>query len=256
MGKKSGPSPPSPAATAQAQAEANRIDQFTPFGSLIFSGDNRNVATSTLSPDQQAILDLLEQGQITLGQRAVDRAGALPFGDLDLSGLPALPADANAARAAAEDAVFGRGLRLLDPVFQQQERRLTQRLADQGIPVGSEAFAEDFRSFNTGRDQALLDLADRAVLAGGAEATRLLGDTIAARGQALTERAQPMNEILTLLGLTQVNQPSFFAPSPVDILGSESLALQGQLANQQSRNDVLGGLLGLGGTLGSAAILA
>ena len=42
---------------AQAQAQFNRLDQTTPFGSLKFSGENRAQSTITLSPEQQALLE-------------------------------------------------------------------------------------------------------------------------------------------------------------------------------------------------------
>ena len=261
-GKSSGPSQPDPVELAQAQAEANRVDQFTPFGNIVFSGPNRSTATTTLAPDQQAILDLLESGTIGLGQRAVDQIGGLPGGTFNLQGLPELPGggDIMGARQAAEDAVFASGLRLLDPVFERQDEALRQRLSNQGIPVGSEAFAEDFQSFNTGRDQALLDLADRARLAGTAEAQNLQNLALQARQQGISERAternQPLNEILTLLGLQQVQTPNFYAPGQVDILGANQLSQNAAIAQQQSQNDLWGGLLGLGGTLGAATILS
>ena len=46
---------PDPYATAQADATYNRIDQFTPYGSLTFSGPYRNRADLTLNP---AVADL------------------------------------------------------------------------------------------------------------------------------------------------------------------------------------------------------
>lgn len=234
MGKSS-PSPPSPERTAQAQAEANRIDQFTPFGNLVFSGPNRNTATTTLSPGQQAILDLMESGQIGLGQRAADQ----------IAGLPTGPIDVDQTRAAAEQAFFNRQLGLLDPVFAQQERRLEQRLADQGLPMGGEAFRESFGEFGRSRNQALEDLAAQAVLFGGQEAQRDVGI-----------RQAGLNEIMAQLGMAQPSQPSFFGPGQIDVVGPTNMAFQAQLAQQQQQNDMLGGLLGLGGSVLGAGILS
>ncbi|MGI9297099.1 MAG: hypothetical protein ACR2QC_04275 [Gammaproteobacteria bacterium] len=263
------------------QANQNRIDQVTPFGSLTFStsnppqtvtrtfrvdprsgtrvtgrqaaelgpnfgvpqsiqavipGSGRPIATTELSEDQQRILDLQEGLLQALGGQALDLA---------TRGELFSPFNVEENRTDVEDAVFGRGLRLLQPVFDRQEDALTQRLANQGLPVGSEAFNEDFRSFNTGRDQVLADLADRALIASGAEQTRLLG-----------ARAQPLNEILAVLGQTQVQQPTFFGPGQVDVLGAQSLLQSAQAANQAASLEREAQQQELIGSLGSAGILA
>ena len=248
------PKPPDPAVVAQAQAEANRINQFTPFGTLEFSGKNRNTATTTLSPDQQQILDLQENLIQSLGGRGLSLAGQLPSGPLSFSGLPQIPTDLQDDRANVEQAVFDRGRRLLDPVFETQERRLRDRLANQGLPQGSEAFTSELDTFGRGRDEALLNLSSDAVRAGGAEQSRLLSDALSGRGQLINEqlvgRSQPFNEVASLLGLQQLQQPSFFAPSPVDVTGAFGLQQQGQLANaqlaQQQQANFFGGLSNLG----------
>lgn len=234
MGKSS-PSPPDPVRTVEAQAEANRINQFTPFGSMVFSGPDNNTATITLSPEQQGILNQLQAGQLGLGQRATGQIG----------GLPAGPIDPTATRDRAQQAFFDRQFALLDPIFQQQEGRLTQRLADQGIPQGSAAFRQDFGDFGRTRNRALEDLAAQSVIFGGQEAQRDVGF-----------RQAGLQEIMAQLGLAQPAQPSFFGPGQVDVLGAQALNQQAQLANQQNRGDFFGGLLGLGGTLGAAAILS
>lgn len=234
MGKSS-PSPPDPARLSEAQAQANRIDQFTPFGNLVFSGPTRSVATTTLSPDQQAILDLMQTGQIGLGQRAAQQIQALPTG----------PIDVDQTRTAAEQAFFNRQAALLDPIFQRQEADLTQRLADRGLAQGGEAFREAFGDFGRTRNRAFEDLAAQAVLFGGQEAQR-----------DVAMRQAGLNEIMAQLGLAQPTQPSFFGPSPIDVVGPANMQFQAQLAQQQQRNELLGGLLGLGGSIATAGILS
>lgn len=90
MGKRS-PSPPSPAESANAQAQANRINQITPFGNLTFSGPNRNTATTTLSGGLRNILDQ----QLTAQREAATRANQLGNVVLGQTGRPNIPGSVN-----------------------------------------------------------------------------------------------------------------------------------------------------------------
>jgi len=245
---------------ARADAQINRINQFTPFGNLIFSGPNRNTATLSLTPELQANTDLRLESDTNLLRAALERQGLLDpnpidlsqFGDiqtgldlsnvnfagpqfgqrpslqapelqqfqgsinnpfqiqgsvdtsLDTSGLPAIPQDIAQFRGDVESAVFDRGRALLDPVFSDQERAMRQRLANQGIPESGEAFDRDFERFGRTRNQAFTDLANRAVVTGGQEASRALGDLLAARGQGFGEEVTGAN--LNLAGGQFANQ--------------------------------------------------
>ena len=73
-------------------------------------------------------------------------------------------------------------------------------------------------------------------------------------------RGQQFNELAALLGGPQIQQPTFFAPSAVNTLGANQLAMSGanNAFNQQMANygSGLGGLFDLAGSLGSAYILS
>ena len=227
------PKPPDPREIAETDAEFNRIDQFTPFGSLQFSGPSRNVSTLTFNPEIQAAfderlavdrnllgealgrfgsidtepIDLSQFGEIQSAIPGVafqdPRFQGLPAltapelgtvsanpefqGDVDVSGLPAIPGDIDQFRTNVEQAVFDRGRALLDPVFADQERALRQRLSNQGLPFSGEARDRALTRFNESRERAFTDLADRAVISGGSEASRALGDVLRARGQGVGE---------------------------------------------------------------------
>lgn len=96
MGKKSGPSPPpapDPYATAAAQtaenrdtaianAELNRVNQYTPWGNLVYNVTGTNAdgtpiytQTQTLSPAQQQQLDMQNQLALALGGFANQQLG-------------------------------------------------------------------------------------------------------------------------------------------------------------------------------------
>lgn len=136
MGKKSDPpAPPDPYKTAEAQTGANvstaiannamaQINQVTPDGSLSYSQTGtyrwtdptsgksytlpQYTATTTLSPEAQALRDANNRGQLTLANLGADqaaRAGDLLSRPMDTSSLP--PA---ANRAGETTALYGANL--------------------------------------------------------------------------------------------------------------------------------------------------
>src|SRR3990167_1321471 len=300
MGKKSAPNPPpapDPRQIAQTDVEFNRIDQQTPFGSLTYGGPNRNTATMTLSPELQNLFDLQTQsdtnllGSATRAQGGIDQLIGSPLNTEglpqlqapDLSGLNQLPQDYNAYRGDAERAFFDRSAGLLNEQFGRQEEDLRQTLANQGLQSGGQAFGTEFGNFNQRRGETFSNLARDAVLYGGQEASRSLADQMglrqqgfgeaqqgfqnagSMRGQLLGERgmvrSNQFNELASLLGLQQVQQPnlsSFFAPGQAgvtDAYGLEQAALQNNFNALSGRNaSAKGAGADLAGTLGSAFI--
>ena len=126
--------------------------------------------------------------------------GDLPSG-IDFSGLTALPGidDFSEDAKRVEEATFQRALSLLNPEFAQQEERLRQRLANQGIPIEAVAASGtgeggaplgEFTRFERNRNEALQNAAFDAVQAGRAEQSRLFGLATSARGQQVGEQLQ------------------------------------------------------------------
>jgi len=296
MGSKSQPAPPpapDPYKIADAEAQYNRINQYTPYGSLTFtdpSQGQRASANLELSPEIQNLFDLQLQSDTNLLGQALNAQGGIAdlvksplnvqglpnlrneqtrLQGLDLSGLPQLGTDVGAIRNDAEKAFFDRSSSLLNEQFGQQEDRLRQTLANQGLQAGSEAFGEQFGEFNRRRGDTFENLARDAVIFGGSEASRALQDQLALRGTAFGEeltgagfenqraqqilqnrsgvrsqllneqqwtRANQFNELASLLGIQQVAQTglqNFFAPSGVNTLGAFGL---NQAAQQNSFN--------------------
>ena len=128
------PAAPNPQALAAAQAAANadtarlqgrlnRMDTYTPFGSVTYSdlGDDRYSITQTLSPDQQALYDQsvgIGKGMLGLAEGAIgnfptdafslEGAPAYQTG-IDYSGLESIPGagDFGAAKPLAVDRIEG-----------------------------------------------------------------------------------------------------------------------------------------------------
>lgn len=262
MGKKtsSAPAAPDPAATARAQSALNKETAVTqaqldrqvaytgPYGRVEYVRTDDGTLPYeqgkfeqrvTLTPEGQAL-----QGQELaldkqMNQLALDQTGRV-------SGILSNPVDFNGSTN-IEDALYAPWKRRLDDRFAQQEEATRARLANQGITAGSDAYNNEMRNFEQGRNDAY----GSAVSGARAQAVQEL----------LAQRNQPINEITALMNGGQVNVPQFMpqqAPNVggTDITGPTALQYQGQLAGwnaqQQAQNSMMGGLASLGGrVLGS-----
>jgi len=270
MGKSSSPpEPPDPVQTSQAQAAANKetaiaqaglnaVNQVTPYGNLTYAnignwsdGTPRYQANVSLSPEQQSILNAQNRADLGLANLGADYtsrirdATASPF-SLDQFG-PAPTAD-NAARGRYEEALMAR----LNPQLERDRSALEQRMADQGISLGSEAYGTAFGLQGQKENDARM----QSILAGGDEMARMYGlertayqDRI---GNALLERNQPINEVAGLMSGSGVQMPSFVntpqtGVAPTDVLGAYGLQQKGQqaeAAGNASNNQATAGLIG------------
>lgn len=272
------PPAPDPAATARAQgainretaieqARLNRINESTPFGDLTYSATGNSEVpyqrTIELSPEGQRLLgaqNRLSIGLADLGGDVLDRVApdlAQPF---TLEGLPPAPVAGEGYRSDVQDAILSR----LNPQIDQDREALATRLSNMGFDRSSEGFRREMDRFQ----QGVNDARQQAVLASGAEASRLFGLDQAARQQGIQEaslaRAQPLNEIATLLGTAGAVPTPSFSPAPqvgvapADIVGPTYAAYNADLNafNQQQagRRSTMGGLFGLGGSALSAGL--
>jgi hypothetical protein len=280
-----GPEAPNPYETAAAQGAANlqtaigssvlsNINEVSPYGSVNYAKSGtetvkdptdpkgkrtiqvpRYTRTTTLSPDQQALLDqqnLAGKGVNELAISQIDRLKTSLGEPFNLDGLPERTTDWSADRQRVEDAIMSR----LNPQFERDEEATRTRLQNQGLTVGSEIYNNELEKLG----QAKTDARMQAILAGGDEQSRLAALSADTRNAALQERLavrnQPINEISTLLGGGQVTVPQFAAPSGASV-GQVPIGqyIQDDYANRSANyQNQMSGLFGLGGTLGSAAI--
>ncbi|RAK51193.1 tail fiber domain-containing protein [Phenylobacterium soli] len=129
-----------------------------------------------------------------------------------------------------------------------------QYTQNQGVAAfGNQAEAQ---RFGEDKDAAALQLQARIAAA---------QQNNTARQQALQERAyiqnEPINQLSSLLGMSQVSMPTGvqYTPSqvaPTDVLGAYALNQQGQIANAQAKQAASSGLMGGLFSLGSAALMA
>ena len=93
-----------------------------------------------------------------------------------------------------ERSTFQRGLNRIDPYMQEQRQGIAQRLQNQGLPVGSEAFNAEMDRFDRGRSDQLENLALSSVGAGRREQGRLFGQDLAGRQFMAGEQGRGFGE--------------------------------------------------------------
>jgi hypothetical protein len=227
MGKKSTPAPPDYTALANATAAgnksnldqqtlANRINQFTPWGSLVY---DRQVTKNPITGEDEVTWNQYEdvspeiqgalQDQFDIMNRQTGTAKGLldrvsqsyqnpidlsnmpeiqnldpsklgDWGKLDLSGLGAMPDSGFGAVEQVRDAMMSR----LNPDLQDARSAEIQRLKAQGITEGSLAFDKAMER----RDRAQTDAEMQALLGGAQEYGNIFNRGLAARQQGVSER--------------------------------------------------------------------
>lgn len=259
MGKQKAPEAPDPRETAAASTSTNvgtaianaylgNVNQSTPDGSLSYdqtgsytwrdpyTGETYDIptftATTTYSPEQQAIANQNNQTQLNLATLANNQSAFLN----DYMAEP-FNYDVGQYESWANDLYQ----KLNGDTVTSQQQQLDATLANKGIQAGSEAYDTAMSNLYKGQqdsqNQFLLD-------------AYKTGFTT-----AQAERNQPINEISALLSGSQVSQPGFVNTSSptiptTDVAGLINSDYQNQLNiwNQQnaSSQGILGGLFGLG----------
>ncbi|UOF77817.1 structural protein [Bacteriophage sp.] len=293
MGKPKAPPAPDYAALAQQQGvenrdtanfntNLNRVDQYTPQGSLTWElrpgADPQNpqagdyIQRQTYSPDQQQLYDLgnqISKSFLTTAQGGLARVADSMGKPFDMSGIPGVtpemikqlqgPID-DTSRQRVEEAMMSR----LRPQYEQDQSRQENQLLNAGIERGSDAWNNQMAQLSRQQNDARM----QAVLAGGQEESRQSGlqQQIASllqalHGQGVQEQAflrqLPLNEINALRTGSQVQGPQFGGyytggqanAAPVYQAGQDQAAfdMQQYMQQQSGYNALIGGLAGMGG---------
>lgn len=266
--------------TARVQGKMNNPNTIGPTGSqtVTWDGDQPTIH-QTLTPDAQAALSAQQKTQADLGGLAEQGIGtvrsaiAQPFNP----NLPGLQTSLKSVGDApvnqgmtGQDAIMAR----LAPQQTMEDNATRQRLANQGLVPGGEAYDNEMRIQN----QAHNDEKTQAALQGigldtSAQNQRFnqeqqsaqFGNT--AQQQSLAQqtalRNQPLNEVAGLMSGSQIQMPQFagyngvnVAPAP--IFGAAQAQGQAAMQNygiqQSGANAMTSGLFGLAGTAGRAAM--
>lgn len=238
---------------ARANIAANRVNQYTPYGSIEYNmqredkyGNPMWSATQSLAPDQQKLLDIQNQlsiGTGELGQQGLGYVKEMISKPFDTSSLVKTGFDPSQSY---QDAYMQR----LKPQIEQGREALNTQLANSGIPVGSEAYKRAMMA-QSQRENDLLASAT----------TQGFGVGQQARQQGFNELAYQRNEPLNTLNAvrsgSQVQGPSFVNPAMqantagADMLGAAQMGYNAQLGASNAQNaanaQMTSGLFGLGG---------
>jgi hypothetical protein len=266
MGKGGGSAPPPPDYSgaaretaqgnldaARANIAANRVNQYTPYGSLEYNmagedkyGNPMWSATQSLAPDQQKLLDIQNQLSIGTGQLGQKGLGYVenminqPFDTSKLVSTGFNPSQSY------QDAYMQR----LKPQIEQGREALATQLANSGIPVGSEAYNRAMMTQGQKENDLL-----------AAATTQGFGVGQQARQQGFNElayqRNEPINTLNAVRSGAQVQSPTFVNPAMqantagADILGATQMGYNANLAASNAQNAannaMTSGLFGLGG---------
>ncbi len=189
---------------AQTATRANRVNQYSPYGSSTYSqtpsagysgpeGQDPNATWSqniNLSPVGQKLLDSLNQSQ--LGTAGLEGTATNRVADTLNQ-----PFDQTSPQASTDKAYANITSRL-DPQWNQRQQMQETQLRNQGVAPGSEAYDNAMRDFNYGRNDAYTQANTQAMQF--APQTYQLG---------LAQREQPLNELNAIRTGSQVTTPQF-----------------------------------------------
>jgi hypothetical protein len=233
----------------RAQTQANRYNQYTPYGNLTWNQPDATnkpdtwESTIQLDPRAQEALDVQMGASNQIGQLS-QAAGERTAAAFDK------PFDASSV-----DDVYNKSYETqtarLDPQWDQNQKMFDAKLANQGIMQGSEAYDNASRTFGQQKNDAYTQARQAAI------------STMPQTYQLATSaRNQPLNEWNAIRTGTQIQNPTFnapgnqgYTPGP-DIMAATNGAYQGALTGYNSQVGASNSSNAMTGQLGAAAITA
>lgn len=272
MGKDSPSPPPAPDYTGAAQAtaagnkeaaiaavEANRVNQYTPYGSLTYQQTGKSEAgnplwsaTQSLAPAQQKLLDYQNAASLGLADLTGQGLGYVKDALGNKITADSLPANMVNPGQTGQDALMAR----FQPQIDESRNALENKLANQGITQGSEAYNNAMRT----QSQSENDLRMQAALNG-------INVGQNAQNQQLSLQTALQNQPLNMLNAVrtgaQVTNPTFTnvpqqqTTAGPDLLGAAGMQNQYNMGLYNSQvagnNSTMNGLFGLGAAAVQAA---
>ncbi|MCW2112473.1 tail fiber domain-containing protein [Bradyrhizobium elkanii] len=229
--------------TAKTQQELNMVNQSNPYGSLTYSQSGTNAdgtpqytATTALTPTGQTLFD---NANALAGKQQSIASTLLGSGQGAFSGKP-LDLSYNGTAAALDALNKAR----LDPQWKQNQDQLEAQLAAQGLQPGMAGYDAAFRNFSTAKNDAYN--------------SANLADYTTAVNTALQEYNQPLQTYSTLVNGTSPQMPNAANVSTptTNVAGTDIAGLVQKNYEDQlnANNATMGGLFGLGGTLGGSLL--
>ena len=242
---------------ARTATAANRVNQYTPYGSLEYSinpeaqwdiyGNPTWSATQKLAPEQQQLLDIQNQTSLGLGSLAgqglgyVENMLAKPFDTSQIAQTGINPGET------MQDSI----MRRLQPQIAQGRESLQAQLANQGVVPGTEAYNRAMTQQNQRENDAMTS----AVINGTQTGLQANQQGFQQLGYM---RNEPINTLNAVRTGSQVSSPNFVnniaqqaTTQGADLLGAATA--QGNYntasnnASSAAGSNLTSGLLGLGG---------
>jgi hypothetical protein len=270
------------ASQAQVAQYGSMTNQVTPYGKVAYTaqnvgktpqGDplNQWTQTVTLSPEQQALFNQNQDINKSLGNIAQTGVGYVQNAldkPLDFSQNQQLYTPGQLQQQAS-DAAYQNAAQYLDPQFKQSNAQLANRLANQGITQGSEAYNNAMLNAGNAQQQAYESARNQAYIQGLSGGQQQYQQALGTRQQQIAEQQalqqNPLNmlnavrtgsqmQVAQMPQVGQSNPAALQAVAGPDMLGAATA--QGQYNmntyNQQmaSNNAMMGGLMQLGGQAG------
>lgn len=213
-------------ALVEAQTQANRPTQVTPWGTSSWENDSGDwTQTISLSPEQQAALDDQMRVQAQRSGLASDMFGRVQdefSPTMDWSQFHEYQTDlgtGDEARQQAIDEMYNQATSRLDPQWEQRAQQTESQLRNQGLRPGDEAYDTAMKNLEMARTDAYNQAMFGAIGQGGAEGSRVFGmnEASAAFGntarqaqiaEEMQRRGFTLNEINAILTGQQVGMPS------------------------------------------------
>ena len=223
-------------AAAQTATAANRVNQVTPYGNLNYTqtrdeeGNPVWTATTTLSDIGQQLLNNQNQASLGLGG-TINAALGRVQSTMGQEFNPNLPQVGINAGEQYQDAY----MRRLAPQIEQGREALDVKLANAGIPVGSEAYNRAQMAQSQRENDLLLGATTQGFGTG-------LSANQQAYNQAMTNYNLPLNTLSALRSGSQVQNPSFVNSSQqattggADILGASQMGYNAQMGDFNAQN--------------------
>ncbi len=193
---------------ARVATKANRVNTYTPYGNITYSQDPNDQdvwsANVSLDPSQKQLLDQQNQTSLNLAglqnsafnrvQNTLDQPYADTYKAQDYTSLI--------------DNANKQLLARLNPQYDQQQSQLDQKLANQGITMGSEAWRNAQNQFGQTRNDAQTQAALQAIQLGQQQAQLDMAQQGQQFNQETTNRNAPLNELSAIRTGSQVTNPS------------------------------------------------
>lgn len=174
--------------TAMYNAGLSHVNQYSPYGSVNFEhyigadGNPVSEQRTTMAPDQQRFFQkgIDQKNDLVAGRET----GVAALDDYMKQSRTSIdPNVGEDARKAMVDAVYSQYKTKLDPRYDTEQRQQENRLVQQGLTPGSEAYVRQMGDFRRSRDEAYQQANNSSVIQGDASQNQAFQQMLAKYAQ-------------------------------------------------------------------------